>query len=568
MALSGLFNGNRFSFGFDADQDRSEKEHPKPCTIAADAGDSGCLAVVINDIDAGSVQFCARQVVRVDWSSSSWRQIAVVDKPGQAPVFVDAKCLSLMDTASRRVDDDLWLLDIVFGFDTKTIPTGKLHFSTNPLTIEPSLQSIVWPLHVNAFMRDVYNRRALVVHAGVHRTRFLRDSLSDFNVDSLLDSASRIVVWMRSAVDGRMQYLDVGSPDVARACYRAGHSLYFNPEYDFQKRFIRGICQDLGMDFTRAIQDGGIGGDVEVFAVAGRHHTPWHWDAQHNFTVQLSGTKHWAIARGPQTDPMTNFHPRSSNSASLADDTIMLRRCGLVPDQLEPPGDSSEAVSRFTLRPGSVLYMPAGFWHRVDVIDDEPSLSINFSIDGARWADVLANRLLPLLWADPEWRRRPDMSQGPDHARQHFVSLIHRSMKSILEDLTTDPGLPDGVFEDARPASDEPVSIDGTFRDEHDGIACEQILRRSHSVVLHRLQPSVYSLSLGQARFADGFKPEFTMTLTVPAALEPVAYHLSTLAQGLTFAMADLRRLVPAADHPALNHLISELIFRGYLIPN
>lgn len=284
MALSGLFNGNRFSFGFDADQDRSEKEHPKPCTIAADAGDSGCLAVVINDIDAGSVQFCARQVVRVDWSSSSWRQIAVVDKPGQAPVFVDAKCLSLMDTASRRVDDDLWLLDIVFGFDTKTIPTGKLHFSTNPLTIEPSLQSIVWPLHVNAFMRDVYNRRALVVHAGVHRTRFLRDSLSDFNVDSLLDSASRIVVWMRSAVDGRMQYLDVGSPDVARACYRAGHSLYFNPEYDFQKRFIRGICQDLGMDFTRAIQDGGIGGDVEVFAVAGRHHTPWHWDAQHNFT--------------------------------------------------------------------------------------------------------------------------------------------------------------------------------------------------------------------------------------------------------------------------------------------
>ncbi len=25
---------------------------------------------------------------------------------------------------------------------------------------------------------------------------------------------------------------------------------------------------------------GGFGGDIEIFAVAGKHHTPWHFDAQ------------------------------------------------------------------------------------------------------------------------------------------------------------------------------------------------------------------------------------------------------------------------------------------------
>ena len=91
-----------------------------------------------------------------------------------------------------------------------------------------------------------------------------------------------------------MQYLDVGSPDIALACYRAGYSLYFNPHPEIQKRYIKAICADLGMDFTSTI-DGGIGGDIEIFAVNGRHCSPWHFDAQQNFTVQLMYHMHEAM---------------------------------------------------------------------------------------------------------------------------------------------------------------------------------------------------------------------------------------------------------------------------------
>ena len=42
-----------------------------------------------------------------------------------------------------------------------------------------------------------------------------------------------------------------------------------------------------------------LGGDVEVFAVRGAHVTPWHFDSQHNFTVQLRGTKRWSVRAAP-----------------------------------------------------------------------------------------------------------------------------------------------------------------------------------------------------------------------------------------------------------------------------
>jgi hypothetical protein len=69
------------------------------------------------------------------------------------------------------------------------------------------------------------------------------------------------------------QYLE-SNADVATSCYRAGHSLYFNPSLDLQASLLKTLAKDLGMGFGASL-DGGMGGDVELFAVAGRHLTPW-----------------------------------------------------------------------------------------------------------------------------------------------------------------------------------------------------------------------------------------------------------------------------------------------------
>lgn len=70
---------------------------------------------------------------------------------------------------------------------------------------------------------------------------------------------------MRDKGSGRMQYLE-SSPETALACYAAGHSLYFNPPLEVQRKWLLPLCLDLGLGPFGATADGGIGGDIEVFA--------------------------------------------------------------------------------------------------------------------------------------------------------------------------------------------------------------------------------------------------------------------------------------------------------------
>ena len=142
-----------------------------------------------------------------------------------------------------------------------------------PPPFEPSLASLVWPTKPEEFLSEFYSKKALVVQGTGERLCELRSTLHGLRVPSMLADASKVIVWMKDAADGRMQYLDANA-DVALSCFRAGHSLYFNPSLEVQRELMAPLTRDLGMGFAASL-DGGMGGDVEVFAVKGRHVTPW-----------------------------------------------------------------------------------------------------------------------------------------------------------------------------------------------------------------------------------------------------------------------------------------------------
>lgn len=208
-----------------------------------------------------------------------------------------------------------------------------LHTPAAP-PLGPSLASLVYPVAPGRFLSEIYGRRALAVHElGGRARRVLRDlvasaaaagaapggaegaaggggnkrrkrrrgggaasssssaaaaapasSTDALDVAALLRAATRTVVWMRARDGGKeMQYLDEVPPQVAWACHRAGHSLYFNPPLAFQRPYVSAVLRALGMEVGEGDGDGGgggMGGDVEVFAVRGPHTTPWHFDAQ------------------------------------------------------------------------------------------------------------------------------------------------------------------------------------------------------------------------------------------------------------------------------------------------
>lgn len=321
--------------------------------------------------------------------------------------------------------------------------------SMAPLILEPGLDSLAWPLSTKEFLDSVYQKKVWVCHAASHRLESLRNDFCNFNPYELIHNSSRVVVWMKDKKSGRMQYLDA-PPEVATACYSAGHSLYFNPPVEIQRKYISELANDLGLDFGATLgcadEEECFGGDIEVFAVSGKHVTPWHWDAQENFTVQLTGTKRWSVRAADIPHVLTNLHPSSSNQNGKREDMKVHRTCtnNEITQPIEGYWGPEHGVYTFLLRPGSVMYLPAGIWHRVEAEDEEGSLSINFSMGGARWADFFQRRVATLLWKDPRWRERIHV-KSPSAAREHLRQLL-QTLPGLLSNVTPEDLLPDGIF--------------------------------------------------------------------------------------------------------------------------
>lgn len=316
-------------------------------------------------------------------------------------------------TTTTTTNDTLIFYDSVF--EPTSFLTRQPHYCEFALDLEAGLESFVWPLTSREFFARVFKKRALGILGSAQRLSQLEKDFCEFDVPTLLKEATKIVVWMKTTT-GTMQYLEAPA-EIALSCYLAGHSLYFNPSMETQKQFIKTLCQDLNMDFGLE-KDGGFGGDLEIFAVNGAHDTPWHFDGQENFTIQLKGTKRWSMLPSGITDPLTNYHPRTSN---IEGRDANLRRHRSYTNASLDPVNTSEAQS-LVLRPGSVLYVPSGMWHRV-VAGKEGSLSINFSVDGARWLDVFLSRIGPLLWRNSEFRSRVEVLD-PNLAIDHFDKLL------------------------------------------------------------------------------------------------------------------------------------------------
>jgi hypothetical protein len=461
-----------------------------------------------------------------------------------------------------------------------TWPMPAAAASPAPLVLEPGLASLVWPLSPAEFMCGVYGRKALVVGGTGERLGELRRELEGLDLPTLLAGATKIVIWMKSR-EGKMQYLE-GSAAVALSCYAAGHSLYFNPALDIQKRWVEALALEMGLELEGSVMPG----DLEVFAVAGRHDTPWHLDAQENLTVQLRGVKRWSVAASPLRDPVTNFHPSSSNvPAVLADRGVHRSYCDAV---LTPPAAEGGGVDTFYLRPGSVLYAPAGLWHRVECPDDEGSLSINLSIDGRRWADVVLDALRPVLWRDPRWRGRA-LVGSVEGARAELGAML-KDLPALLAALTPQHFLPEGALTSLRPRG--PVVVDRgqtpevalSWLEGHRLESSTVLTRNSMAVLLSTADdgptpsqpPKRQRLVVLHGGFRDEDKePVLKVEVAVSGRLRDVVARLEVLPPGAPVAMKELRALVGgteggneegASDVSLLHHFVAVLAHFGYLV--
>ena len=91
----------------------------------------------------------------------------------------------------------------------------------------------------------------------------------------------------------------------------------------------------------------------------------WHYDANHNVTIQLYGSKEW------HTVPSGNVNVESARGASDAPRNVFELRDA-------PPDVASASVTRVS--PGAVIYVPPGCWHRVVPTEDDDGVCLSVDV--------------------------------------------------------------------------------------------------------------------------------------------------------------------------------------------
>ena len=155
---------------------------------------------------------------------------------------------------------------------------------------------------------------------------------------------------------------------------------------------------------------------------------PKHFDNREVIVVQLHGQKRWRIAEN-------QVLPRPLMPHVIGGPIHALNRHAPAEFLNDPamPADSTT----FVLQPGSVLFLPRGFWHETHALQDSLSLSFGFRVP--TWAEMFVNTALSELSRDPNWRAPAFDSAA---VRPDGIESFLRAMRAAIEALQKNPPPP------------------------------------------------------------------------------------------------------------------------------
>jgi 50S ribosomal protein L16 3-hydroxylase len=160
-----------------------------------------------------------------------------------------------------------------------------------------------------------------------------------------------------------------------------------------------------------------------VYATPDGKGTAPHFDQNINFVLQLTGTKKWWIAPNENvTHPSQRYtigQPIDPELASYADTPM--------------PKQMPTKKKAIILKPGSLLFVPQGYWHSTEATGE--ALSLNFTYSQPSWVDLFTAALRSRLLLSPEWRELADGVSSKDTDLRHGAE---QKFDALLQELTHD----------------------------------------------------------------------------------------------------------------------------------
>tara|TARA_R110000868_G_scaffold117600_12_gene312405 strand:- start:23182 stop:24087 length:906 start_codon:yes stop_codon:yes gene_type:complete len=191
--------------------------------------------------------------------------------------------------------------------------------------------------------------------------------------------------------------------------------LFFDDPNRFDP-FIEELLQELRIDlglsnltYSRSL----------IYAIAKGKGTATHFDQNINFVLQMTGTKKWWIAPNKSV-----INPLVRHTLGHPVDPELESYSHSFPESM--PEDATE----YTLKPGSVLFLPRGCWHKTEALAD--ALSLNFTYSAPSWLDLVSAAIRSRLVHSEAWRETADFVNDPElspHAINKFDQLLNEFAK-------------------------------------------------------------------------------------------------------------------------------------------
>jgi 50S ribosomal protein L16 3-hydroxylase len=283
--------------------------------------------------------------------------------------------------------------------------------------MKKSLESLISPMSRAEFLDNYLNNTPVVTHG-------LLEQLSEFTDLSFLKSLDHLLDFWPTQVTAYMEGIaDEGnskkvSTDEARKLFQEGSGLCFDDANNFSPlldQWPEAIRADLGLSaltFNRSL----------IYAIKEGRGTAPHFDQNINFVIQISGTKKWWVAPNKHVDnPLT----RHTIGIDMDPELSSYTKDGM-PETF--PDDGTE----FTLRPGSVLFVPRGSWHMTEAISD--AVSLNFTFTAPCWIDILMTALRGRLAQSSDWRSTADFVTD-DQLHAHAIEKFDFLLKELAHDV-------------------------------------------------------------------------------------------------------------------------------------
>lgn len=270
---------------------------------------------------------------------------------------------------------------------------------------------MIGSLRLSEFFTEHWLRTPVVFRC--HSIEPYDSLLSVFEVDELIQSIKYPNDGTLSIVDGYARPYgsdsfaaengegNINSQEVYRL-YKDGKTLLITQMFEKRRQvalFCRGIEEDF---YCRGILLRDRVGSNLYITPPRAQGLDTHFDSQHVFIVQLSGSKIWRIYE------QVEENPRQSPTTPLETKKL------------------SPLISDLRLMPGDTLYIPAGFPHDAHTLD-EASAHVTFSVQPVAFCDILAT--ISEIWAES----RQPLPASLEGARAAGIDILRNLSRQFEE---------------------------------------------------------------------------------------------------------------------------------------